>query len=125
MKSQDQITELFRKSAGQLTVEPSRQAWDRLESKLDCRADRVQIRRIRWISVAASIILVAGSFFLWQAKTGSGRLIRDFTPDIVEVLDGNGDCAPYCMLIRSRNELPSYYAAPVGEKWNMEEPAIN
>jgi len=116
MKSQTDLESKFREAEKRLEIEPSAQAWSKLERRLDHRPTHAKIRSVRrWMSVAASFIVLVGSLYFWHHKNVQKV---DYLPTIVEELGDNPQCEPFCMLLKNRKELPAYYAAPVRETVN-------
>ena len=113
MKSQKNIETLLRESEKKLTIQPSNQAWNKLERRLDVRKKKngniVFMRH--WMAIAASLIVLVSSLYFWSATDKNSNF--DYLPTIVEELGDTNDCNPYCMVLEGRKKLPEYYANPV------------
>ncbi len=116
MKSQTNIDSVFREAEKKLKIQPSSQAWPRLERRLPARPKNGAVVNMqKWMAIAASLIVLVSSVYFWSS---SNKLEFDYMPTIVEELSGTYDCNPFCMLLEGRKELPAYYAAPIREELN-------
>ncbi len=116
MKSQSNLEPAFREAEKKLRVQPSPQAWQRLERRLpDSPKNGAVISMRKWMAIAASLAVLVSSVYFWK---NSSELEIDYMPTIVEELGGAYDCNPYCMVLEGRKELPAYYAATVREELN-------
>lgn len=116
MKTSKNITTLFQEGSQQLQVQPSPQAWQKLERRLDQHADRRgRIVIMRWATAAAAMLVLAAGVYLWNTSIKQEQLSMQFepAPQHLEVLENTQGCQPYCMVLRARKELPDYYANPV------------
>ena len=120
MKKQKDISTLFRESEKHLTVQPSADAWGRLEKRLEAAPKKhngriVRLSRFRFLSIAASLLFLVGAVYFWQNSKSATDLADDiFKPTFMETLTGAEDCNPYCAVLRARKELPEEYARGVG-----------
>ena len=117
MKSQTNIETAFRKAEKGLTIQPSAQAWQKLDRRMGNSRPKngAIVSMYKWMAVAASLlILVVSMLFM----SGPNDLAFDYMPTIVEEIGNETDCNPYCLLLENRGELPSYYAAPIISEWN-------
>ncbi|MBI5917375.1 MAG: hypothetical protein HY842_18560 [Bacteroidetes bacterium] len=115
MKTEKNISTLFREGSGHLAVQPSAQAWRKLEHRLDRHQRRGRVVLLRWLTAAAAmLVLVAGAYF-WSAALKPGTLVfqNEPAPKFLEDLVNTNGCKPYCMVMEGRKELPEYYANPV------------
>ena len=120
MKTGKNISTLFQEGGQNLRVQPSPQAWQRLERRLDRhkRPDG-KVVLLHWASaIAAMLVLVAGMYF-WSdfMKPEHLAMQGEAVPHSLEVLENTQGCKPYCLVLQARKELPAYYANPV-EKLN-------
>lgn len=108
MKNMESI---FREEGRKITMEPSAQAWRKLENKLDQqRPEKGKVVLMRqWMAVAASLLVLFVSLQLWDRSASPAY---DYIPTFVEEIEDNPGCQPYCMLIEMRKELPGFYAVP-------------
>ena len=113
MKSKKDIETLFRESEKKLAVQPSPQAWRKLERRLDGRGKKngniVFMRR--WMAIAATLLVLVSAVYFWSISNNNSEY--NYMPTIVEELSGDHGCNPYCMVLKARKELPDYYANPV------------
>jgi hypothetical protein len=60
----------FREKLNQRTIEPSNNAWDRLDAMLSIAEEKQPKKNYKWLYIAASIVgfLLVGTFFLNQKK---------------------------------------------------------
>lgn len=119
MKTGKNISTLFHESGYRLKVQPSAQAWHKLEHHLDRHQRQGRVVVMRWIAaVAAMLVLVAGVYF-WSIsmRQDTFALLDSAPPQNLEDLENTNGCEPYCLVLQARNELPGYYANPV-EKEN-------
>jgi hypothetical protein len=74
----------FREKLNQRKIEPSNQAWDRLDAMLTVAEEKKPKRKNKWLYIAASIagFLLLGTFFFNQKKTTE-------TPKNEVVIEGN------------------------------------
>ena len=70
---------------------------------------------MRWLTaVAAMLVLLVGVYFVNAlSKDPSITLENEPHPSFLEDLVNTEGCNPYCLLLKARKELPSYYANPV------------
>lgn len=116
MKTGKNISTLFREGSQQLQVQPSGQAWNELERRLERHGRQGRVVVMRWVAaIAAMMVLVAGAYF-WnismQAKNTFARL-DGAVPQQLEDLENTDGCEPFCLVLQARKELPAYYANPV------------
>lgn len=111
MKSPRDIESIVRESEKKLTIQPSAQAWNRLERRLDHRRSKngTVIAMRNWMAVAATLLVLVVSLFMWSSNHKSGF---DYVPTFVEELSDDAGCQPYCMVLEARKELPAFYAVP-------------
>ncbi|HHM20510.1 MAG TPA: hypothetical protein ENJ20_00675 [Bacteroidetes bacterium] len=109
MKSKKNIETAFREKAKDLTIQPSAQAWSKLERRLDSRPSPKGVRRrlYTWVAIAATLLVLIASLL-----TGNKNLHTDYAPTVLEVLDNPTGCHPYCLLIKGRKALPAFYSVP-------------
>ncbi len=116
MNSGKDIFTAFKEGSERLTVQPSAQAWQHLERRLDSQPKRLgRVVMMRWLSAAAAIlVLVAGVWFVNDLSNSTNSIVENEpTPKFLEDLVNTDGCNPYCLLIKERKALPSYYANPV------------
>lgn len=116
MSSNRDLFTAFREGSEQLRVEPSQQAWQRLESRMVAQpkpsAKIVSIRRL--MALAATLVLLIGVFFVNKNVGGkSFAVANEPSPSKLEDLVNTDGCNPFCLVLKERNELPGYYANPV------------
>ena len=105
------IESVVREGEKKLTIQPSAQAWRKLENRLDHRRPKngtIIVMR-QWMAIAATLLVLVVSLFIWSANEGPKY---DFVPTFVEEIGDNAGCQPYCMVIEARKELPAFYAVP-------------
>ncbi len=116
MKSGKKISELFQEGSIGLTIQPSSQAWQKLESRLEGQPKQSgKVVSMRWLmAIAAMFVLIAGMFFI-NNEIGKNNIAfgNEPAPSNLQDLVNTDGCNPFCLLLKERNELPSYYANPV------------
>ena len=118
MNSRKDISTAFREGSEQLTVQPSPQAWSKLESRLEVGQKRNgRVVLLRWLTAAAAMfVLVVGMFYIGKLSSGASMAFdNEPKPTQLEDLVNSNGCNPYCLLIKERKSLPEYYANPVRE----------
>jgi hypothetical protein len=116
MNSRKDIFTAFQEGSERLKVQPSTRAWQRLENRLD--GQKQQSSRVvvmRWVTaMAALFILIAGVFFVSNINTRPSMAIgNEPRPTMLQDLVNTEGCNPYCLLIKERKALPTYYSTPV------------
>lgn len=116
MNSRKDIFTAFKEGSEQLTVQPSKLAWQKLENRLEQgpkQAGRVVL--MRWLTaVAAMLVLIAGVYFANSlSHSPSIAFDQEPAPTMLEDLVNTGGCDPFCLLLKERKNLPEYYANPV------------
>ncbi|MEZ4952967.1 MAG: hypothetical protein R2825_05270 [Saprospiraceae bacterium] len=111
MKSPKDIETIIREGEKKLTIQPSAQAWQKLERRLDHRRPKngTIVAMRQWMAVAATLLVLVVSLFMWNTNEKAGY---DFVPTFVEELSNEAGCQPYCMVLEARKELPVFYAVP-------------
>ncbi|MFQ5445583.1 MAG: hypothetical protein ACE5FF_01505 [Saprospiraceae bacterium] len=119
MKSGKNISTLFREKGRSLKVQPSLQAWQKLERQLDQRASSGRIVVMRRILAVAAMLVLAFGLYWWGSslRPDSMSLLKSPFPASLEVLENTGGCEPYCLMLNSRGELPGYYFYPEQKSW--------
>jgi hypothetical protein len=113
MNTRKDIESAFREAGQKLTVEPSSQAWQRLERRLDGQKKPGRVVLMRWVAAVAALFLLVFSFYLLNSPKGNDfALDAGPVPSFLEDLANTGDCQPYCLLLTARGELPHDYAYP-------------
>jgi hypothetical protein len=114
MKVGKDIFTLVREGEKQLRLSPSESAWRKLESRLAARRRRGRMLMVRWLTAAAAMLVLVGGIYFWNASLASQSLGLENTPkpSFIEELSGADNCQPFCLLLKSRKELPEYYANP-------------
>ncbi|MBK9012830.1 MAG: hypothetical protein IPM82_01390 [Saprospiraceae bacterium] len=116
MNAQKDIFSAFQEGSEQLTVQPSPQAWRKLESRLEVgQKSNGRVVMLRWLTAAAAMfVLVVGMFYIGKLS-GSQSMAFDNEPMPTQLEDlvNTDGCKPYCLLIKERKALPAYYANPV------------
>ena len=112
MKSKKDIVSSIRNGEKSLVIQPSPQAWKKLEHRLDAQRPKngTIIAMRQWIAIAATLLVLVASISIWNA--GQNFSDYDYMPIFVEELGDNIDCKPYCMVIEARKELPAFYSVP-------------
>jgi hypothetical protein len=115
MNSRKDIFTAFQEGSERLKVQPSTRAWQRLENRLD--GQKQQSSRVvvmRWVTaMAALFILIAGVFFVSNINTRPSMAIgNEPRPTMLQDLVNTEGCNPYCLLIKERKALPTYYSTP-------------
>ncbi|MBI1227655.1 MAG: hypothetical protein GC192_20645 [Bacteroidetes bacterium] len=116
MNSQKNIFSAFKEGSDGLSVQPSAQAWQKLENRLDFSQKRNgSVVLMRWVSaIAAMFLLIAGIYFVNNQTSDTGVAFdHEPSPSYLEDLVNTEGCNPFCLLLNERKELPSYYANPV------------
>lgn len=116
MNSRKDIFTAFKESSEQLTLQPSKLAWQKLENRLELgqkQAGRVVL--MRWLTaVAAMLVLIAGVYFVNTLNNDpSIAFDQEPPPAMLEDLVNTDGCNPFCLLLKERKNLPEYYANPV------------
>lgn len=117
MKSEKYLSDLIQESSQHLRVQPSANAWQKLDRRLDKHQGKNgKVVTLRWLmAVAAVLLVVAGTYFggFLSPKTFDFADLAAPKPHgLVELVNLEG-CKPFCLVIQNRNELPEYYARPV------------
>ncbi len=113
MKSQKNIESVVREEEKKLTIQPSAQAWRKLERRLDHHRrpkNGTVVAMRQWMAIAATLLVLVVSLFIWSSTEKD--LKYDYLPTIVEEIGDNDSCQPYCMVIEARKALPAFYAVP-------------
>ena len=115
MKKHKDLSTLFRESEKHLTVQPSSDAWSRMENRLDNAPKSqngkvVRMNGFRLFSLAASFVLLVGAVYFFQNNDSIDVADEFFKPTFMETLTGAEDCNPYCAVLKARKELPEEYA---------------
>ncbi|MEO1258204.1 MAG: hypothetical protein AAFZ15_05380 [Bacteroidota bacterium] len=113
MNAQKNIEAAIREGEKNLSIQPSGQAWRKLERRLEARRQPQKNNLVvmrRWLAVAATLLVLVVSLFTFSTEDQVARY--DFTPTFVEEINGENDCSPYCMNIEARKILPAFYTVP-------------
>lgn len=118
MKTEKSISTLFQKGAEQISVQPSGQAWQRLESRLEKEERRGRVVVMRWVASAAAMLVLVAAIWLWSAsmRQHNFAILDAAPPQNLKDLENVDGCEPYCLVLKARAELPAYYANPVMKK---------
>jgi len=116
MNSRKDIFTAFQEGSEQLRLQPSPQAWQKLESRLEAKPQQSgKVVSMRWLmAIAAALVLVFGVFFI-QKNLNQNSLAVGSEPhpyNLQDLVNTDG-CNPYCLLIKERKSLPDHYANPV------------
>ena len=109
MKSQKDIETIIREGEKKLVLQPSPQAWQKLERRLEARRPKKNATIVgmrRWVALAATLLVLVVSLFFWSTNQ------YEYLPTFVEELNGNDGCNPFCMTIEARKDLPAFYTVP-------------
>ena len=119
MKAGKDIPALFREGANGLKVQPSPQAWKKLERKLDYHPATGRVVLMRWILAVAAMLVLSIGLYWWSESVQSGMvsLLHSPPPASMEELTHPGGCEPFCLMLNSRRELPADYALPEQKAW--------
>lgn len=116
MNAQKDLFTAFREGSEQLRMQPSPQAWQKLEGRLESHQRPAgKVVPMRWLmAIAAMFVLLVGTFFISKHATDSSFAFgNEPAPTNLQDLVNTEGCKPYCMLLNGRKELPSYYAFPI------------
>jgi hypothetical protein len=119
MNAQKDLFTAFKEGSEQLRMQPSPQAWHKLEGRLEAQPKPSgKVVPMRWLmAIAAMFVLLVGTFFINKHSTESGFAFgNEPVPTNLQDLVNTEGCKPYCMMLEGRKDLPSYYANPV-RKW--------
>ena len=111
MNSRKDIETSIREGEKKLTIQPSAQAWRKLERRLDHRRPKngtIVVMR-QWMAIAATLLVLVVSLFFWSTND---KPKHDYLPTIVEELGDHTGCEPYCIVIEARKALPAFYTVP-------------
>ena len=119
MKMGKDIPTVFREGAQGLKVQPSPHAWRKLEQQLGKDSAAGSLVLMRWVMAVAAMLVLSFGLYWWSGGVQSGMvsLLQSPPPDSMEELTGAGSCEPYCLMLKSRQELPAYYALPAQKSW--------
>jgi hypothetical protein len=119
MKTGKDIPALFREGAQGLKVQPSPHAWQRLERQLEKHPPNGRVVLMRWVMAVAAMLVLSFGLYWWSGTVQSGMvsLLQSPPPASMEELADSGGCEPYCLMLKSRQELPAYYAFPEQKSW--------
>ena len=112
MDAQKNIESAVREGEKKLTIQPSSQAWRKLERRLDSRRQPQKNNLVvmrRWLAVAATLLVLVVSLFTFSTDQGT---VYDHAPTFVEEIDEDNGCSPFCLNIEARKTLPAFYALP-------------
>ncbi len=115
MKKGKDISTLFREGERNLRAQPSLNAWNRLEGRLNNQKRSGNIVPMyRWmLAVAACLALVVSVYFWSGSSNGNNSMgIDNPAPASMEELINNDGCQPYCMTLEALKELPAFYVVP-------------
>lgn len=120
MENKNKMESLFRESEKHLSIQPSADAWSRMENRLDSLPEKkngkvVRMSRFRLLSLAASLVLLVGAVYFFQNSSSSFDMANGdgFQPTFLETLTGAEDCNPYCAVLKNRKELPAEYSTRI------------
>jgi hypothetical protein len=119
MKTGKDIPTLFREGAQGLKVQPSPRAWSKLERQLGKHSPSSRVVLMRWVIAVAAMLLLSFGLYWWSSSVQSGMasLLKSPPPASMEELAYSGGCEPYCLMLKSRHELPANYAYPEQKSW--------
>lgn len=102
-----------------MKVQPSPHAWHKLERQLDKDSAAGRVVLMRWVMAVAAMFVLSFGLYWWSGGVQSGMvsLLKSPPPDLMEELTGAYSCEPYCLMLKSRQELPAYYALPAQKSW--------
>lgn len=116
MNARKDLFTAFREGSEQLNLQPSQQAWQKLETRMDAQPKQSgKVVPMRWLmAIAAMFVLLFGVIFINNnLKKNSFALGNEPAPSNLQDLVNTDGCNPFCLLLKERKELPGYYANPV------------